>query len=413
MSLSVVSVAEEITSHDDSVGPDNIEGYGAVQDLAEFLVSLRDHRLALTGEECAKIITLWQALGEYDKKKTVYPPRHQTALKQGRFRATKKIVAPGVESTKRCFVGAHSPAQWPDCNQVVEAIFTKLCTLYPNAMRCEGVRVSRFTMIARAYKHIRECILTNAKVMSETTIQLPEVNAATVTQWFSRRCRLQEQEILKQGIQASDAPMAGPENLPAAMQKGPALFSGNLAEPHLFVLPPNTAGEAKLKGRSQPQAIAQAPPSHQGLPVIAPAPPISLPFILPSVQLPTVIAANAPASTVPGASQVMFFNIPLPSAMPPSAQTQTSQAVPYSTQQYRKRKQEKEQTGIVTRKYVRKTDVILCKKCNKERKQPSHLQYFGNWFCEESETQSYDEWRAVLKERGYRKKKPGNDPPAS
>ncbi|KAK2874526.1 hypothetical protein Q8A67_021679 [Cirrhinus molitorella] len=259
MSLSVVSVAEEITSHDDSVGPDNIEGYGAVQDLAEFLVSLRDHRLALTGEECAKIITLWQALGKYDKKKTVYPPRHQTALKQGRFRAMKKIVAPGVESTKRCFVGAHSPAQWPDCNRVVEAIFTKLCTLYPNAVRCEGVRVSRFTMIARAYKHIRECILTNAKVMSETTIQLPEVNAATVTQWFSRRCRSQEQEILKQGIQASDAPMAGPENLPAAMQKGPALFSGNLAEPHLFVLPPNTAGEAKLKGRSQPQAIAQAP----------------------------------------------------------------------------------------------------------------------------------------------------------
>ncbi|XP_016104551.1 uncharacterized protein [Sinocyclocheilus grahami] len=175
--------SEENTSHDDSVGPDNIEGYGAVQDLAEFLVSLRDHRLALTGEECFKIITLWQALGEYDKKKTIYPPRHQTTLKQGRFRATKKIVAPGVQVWKRCFVGAHSPAQWPDCNRVVEAIFTRLCALYPNAVRCDGVRVSRFTMVARAYKHIRECILTNAKVMSETTIQLPEVNAATVTQW--------------------------------------------------------------------------------------------------------------------------------------------------------------------------------------------------------------------------------------
>ncbi|XP_016085020.1 uncharacterized protein [Sinocyclocheilus grahami] len=100
----------------DYVGPDNIEGYGAVQDLAELLVSLRDHRLALTGEECIKIITLWQALGEYDKNKTIYPPCHQTTLKQGQFRAIKKIVAPGVESTKRCFVGAHSPAQWPDCN---------------------------------------------------------------------------------------------------------------------------------------------------------------------------------------------------------------------------------------------------------------------------------------------------------
>lgn len=83
----------------------------------------------------------------------------------------------------RCFIGAHSPAQWPDCNRVVEAIFTRLCALYSNAVRFDRVKVSRFTMVVDAYKHIRECILTNAKVMSETTIQLPELNAATVTQW--------------------------------------------------------------------------------------------------------------------------------------------------------------------------------------------------------------------------------------
>ncbi|KAJ8266838.1 hypothetical protein GJAV_G00135260 [Gymnothorax javanicus] len=39
-------------------------------------------------------------------------------------------------------------------------------------------------MVTRADKHIWECIITNAKVMSETTSQLPELNAATVTQWF-------------------------------------------------------------------------------------------------------------------------------------------------------------------------------------------------------------------------------------
>uniref|UniRef100_A0A8C1T7V1 Ependymin-like 1 n=1 Tax=Cyprinus carpio TaxID=7962 RepID=A0A8C1T7V1_CYPCA len=32
-------------------------------------------------------------------------------------------------------------------------------------------------------------------------------------------------------------------------------------------------------------------------------------------------------------------------------------------------------------------------------------QYFGNWFCKESETQSYGEWRSVLEERGYRGEK--------
>ena len=73
--------------------------------------------------------------------------------------------------------------QWPDCNRVVEAIFIRLCALYPSAVRCDDRRVSRFTVVTRANKHIRECVVTNAKVLSETTIQLPEVNAATVTQW--------------------------------------------------------------------------------------------------------------------------------------------------------------------------------------------------------------------------------------
>ncbi|XP_073671681.1 uncharacterized protein [Paramisgurnus dabryanus] len=364
--------SEENPLHDDCVGPDNIEGYGAVQDLAEH----------------------W---GSLIKKKTTYSPRHQTNLKQGRFRASKKNVAPGVESTRRCFIGHHSPAQRPDCNRVVEGIFTRLCALYQNAVRVEGQRVDRFAMIARVYRHIRECILTNDRVMRETTIQLPQMNASTISDWFSKRYKSQDVRVTKQGINFPDAPMAGPEKLPAALQKGPTLFPGSLAEPHLFVLPRNTAGEAKLKRRSQPPAISQAPPSHQKLPIIAPAIPVSLPFILPSLQLPTVVDTS---SSVPGTSQVVFFNVPLPSAMPPSAQTQTSsQAVPYSTQQYRKRKQMREDTGTVTRKYVRKTDVILCRKCNKERKPPSHLQYFGNWYCKETETQSYAEWRAVLEGR--------------
>ncbi|KAA0714710.1 hypothetical protein E1301_Tti006450 [Triplophysa tibetana] len=61
----------------DSVGPENIEGHRAVQDLAEILVSLRENPLVLTREECTRIITLWPALGHH----------HQTTLKQRRFRA--------------------------------------------------------------------------------------------------------------------------------------------------------------------------------------------------------------------------------------------------------------------------------------------------------------------------------------
>lgn len=216
---------------------------------------------------------------------------------------------------------------------------------------------------------------------------------------FSRRGKSQEQETLKQGIPAPDAPMAGPEKLPLALQKRPSLYSGSLAEPHLFTLPPNTAGEAKLTGRRQPQAISQDPPLLQALPVIALAPPISLPFILPSVQHPSV-PGTSQVMAAPGTSQ-MLFSLPLQSATLPSTQT-SSPAVPYTIQQYRKRKKERTRSGTFTKiKYMKNTDVVLCKKCQKERMPPSHLQYFGNWYCEQSETQSHDEWRAKLEKQGY------------
>ncbi|KAJ4921774.1 hypothetical protein JOQ06_025942, partial [Pogonophryne albipinna] len=234
--------------------------------------------------------------------------------------------------------------------------------------------------------------------MTQTTIQLPEVNVATVTQWFSRRCRSQEEQVLKQGIPAPDTPMAGPEQILVAMQKGTSLFPGSLAEPHTFVLPPNTGCEAKLQKRSQPVAISQVPPPppYYALPFLAPTPPFSTPYMMvPSVQLPQV---PGPSQVVPGSSQMMLLNMPLP--LVTQALTSGQSNVPYTTQQNRERKEEREQSGSGKRKYVKKTDAIICKKCNKDRKPPAHLQYFGNWYCQESETQSYEDWRAVLEQRG-------------
>lgn len=60
----------------------------------------------------------------------------------------------------------------------------ELCAVYPNAVPSEKKRVSCFTMVVRVYGHIWESVISNAKLMAETTIQLPEVNAATVTQWL-------------------------------------------------------------------------------------------------------------------------------------------------------------------------------------------------------------------------------------
>ena len=48
-----------------------------------------------------KIQTMWTALEEVDKKRISYPPRFRDKLVQGRFKASKSNVAPGVESLRR------------------------------------------------------------------------------------------------------------------------------------------------------------------------------------------------------------------------------------------------------------------------------------------------------------------------
>lgn len=85
----------------------------------------------------------------------------------------------------RCFLGPNTgPAQWPDCNRYVEAVISKLCQLFPGSKRNpQGIKVDRWTLIGRAYEHIRQCILNNAQVMANTSLQLPSINKTTLTQW--------------------------------------------------------------------------------------------------------------------------------------------------------------------------------------------------------------------------------------
>ncbi|KAG9328912.1 hypothetical protein JZ751_009327 [Albula glossodonta] len=366
---------------DDSVGPDSVAGYGAVQALAACLFNLKDHGLALTQEESRHIISLWQDLSDFDKGRTVYPPRHQDTLTKGHFRATKKLVAPGVESTRRSFVGSSSPAQWPNCNRVVEAVFVQLCMAFTSGKKTpEGTR-SRWTRVIHAYKQIRECILSNAHVMTETTIQLPEVNTATLAQWYSKRTRSQETDVLQQAICTPEAPESGPVEQRSTLQKD-TILSVPTDNPHVFVLPKNTAGKAKLKLHVPTSVPAQQrlPGALQSLPVLSTplsAGPVPLPavpvFLLPgprpegpsSQPAPRLILPARPSTATAGSAQEV--------AVPHSQGT----GVPYTTERYRKRKLEKEKAGIHSRRYVRKSEVILCKKCQKKREPPTHQQYLA------------------------------------
>ena len=85
------------------MGPDNVPGYDKVQTLAYALIRLQDPSrvAALSGDEVDRLVECWSTLDENDKKKITYSARHQDKLIKGRFKASKKIVAPGVESTRR------------------------------------------------------------------------------------------------------------------------------------------------------------------------------------------------------------------------------------------------------------------------------------------------------------------------
>ncbi|KAF3851508.1 hypothetical protein F7725_013280 [Dissostichus mawsoni] len=378
--------SQQSTSVDDCVGPDNIEGYGAVQELAEFLTptGLKWRRVRQNNHSVA-------GTGGFRQKEDQLSTRHKNTLKQGRFRATKKIVAPGASLGLTVLHSGQTATEWwrPSSQGSVASTKT-LCAARE--------RVSRFTMVIRAYKHIRECVITNAKVMTETTIQLPEVNVATVTQWFSRRCRSQEQQILKQGIPAPDAPMAGPEQLLVAMQKGTSLFLAVWLS-----LTPLFCHQTLLVRQSSRRDHNQWPShrSHHHLhTMLFP----SLHRLHPSqhhtwYHLAWTLTGCAWKLSDDASQHAIGISY--------SGLTSSQSNVPYTTQQYRKRKEEREQSGSGKRKYVKKTDAIICKNCNKDRKPPAHLQYFGNWYCKESETQSMRTGGLCWSKEGMGKKERG------
>lgn len=348
-----------------SVGPDNIEGYDKVQALAAYLVSLRDGSVSLTDTQATEIIRLWNNLHEYDKRPTTFSPRHRTELVKGRFKVPKRrttCVIPGLESTMRCFLGSNAgPAQWPDCNRYVEAVISRLCDLNPSPERSKGSTKTRWTLVCRAYKEIRERIINNGKVITETRIQMPEVNQATVSQWFIRREKKRDKETLQQGIPPPPQEAVAEQPLPEAVPLPSKLPQVAFPFPFTFVLPENTAGTATLRACPtvrQPYLIPLQP---------KPIVPRSAVFIQPQVRV------SAP------------FTVP---------QTIT---VPSNSSQKRSKKHQDE--GNKMSSYQKK-----CSYCGKPREPLNHRQYYGNWYCKNTMTEDYDTWKKHHQNSRKRKK---------
>ncbi|RVE75946.1 hypothetical protein OJAV_G00003950 [Oryzias javanicus] len=147
------------------VGPDGIAGWDKVQDLASYLVGLREASY-LTEPQVTEAIRLWTALPDFDKKRVIYQPRHQPQLTHGRFKTPKRSgVTPGVESVKR------------------------------------------------------DVVLSSPRLMDATTIQLFELNQRTLIQWFQRYQKTQEKSVLTQGLTPPDPVAVADSQLPSPRKK--------------------------------------------------------------------------------------------------------------------------------------------------------------------------------------------------
>nr|XP_043887425.1 probable helicase with zinc finger domain [Solea senegalensis] len=147
-------------------------------------------------------------------------------------------------------------------------------------------------------------------VMEKTTIQLPVMNTATIASWYNKLQKKQEKSMLEQGLSIPKNTNVSPESLPLAVVRKdrPCVPTSSVANPHIFVLPSNTAGTAQLKQRRNlpvtPSAIrppflaALDQPLHPPQPVpqpllLAPQPLLPAPQPLLLAPQPLLLAPQA------------------------------------------------------------------------------------------------------------------------
>jgi hypothetical protein len=216
--------------------------------------------------------------------------------------------------------------------------------------------------------------------MSETTLQLVEVNQRTLTTWHNNRLKGQEVSVLLQGLDLPEAhPVALDALLPARVQPVvPPQYSHQL---HNYQMPPDTAGQAKTKFKKiKPSAACTSATATSfepsALHLQRSATFSQLRTIYPRPTAPHPLVPDTP--TAPVVSQIFLVPCPAPfstinpgaiSSDPPANATQTK------------------------RLYSRTVKANTCRKCGQFRTQETgHSQYKGKIFCPNKETITKEQW---------------------
>lgn len=142
---------QEETNDDEAVDSRGIPGWDKVDDLAKALIGLSG--LSVTNSQAKEIKRLYLNLLEFDKRPLMFKSGPYRPPK-GRFGRTKRLGGHvNVDSMKRCFLSAGSPASSPAKSRLVEAICILLCAQYPQPRRERGQRpryTSRWKLVLSA-----------------------------------------------------------------------------------------------------------------------------------------------------------------------------------------------------------------------------------------------------------------------
>jgi hypothetical protein len=240
---------------------------------------------------------------------------------------------------------------------------------------------------------------------------------------FTKRGKKQEFAVLSQGITFNVPSMTASRRLPQPLSQPDTLPRGRDDVPHQFHSPPDTSGTAKLKRRHAPVVPINigSPPETETVPKSRRVnePPVPIPthqrpltYILPHQQ-PALMAqqpallAQQPALLAQQPALLAQQHQPatgvLPAPIPFGYLDKTTgflctypgitvpkDTIPYTTQRYRDQMAKKVEAGGFKRKYKKKTNVVLCKRCGKDKEPTTHTQYFGNVYCRETATVSLE-----------------------
>ncbi|XP_053726692.1 uncharacterized protein LOC128762437 [Synchiropus splendidus] len=342
--------AEDETLSSLAVGEQNAFGCRHVDRLAEYLVGLRSQvSLCLSHLQASSVIALWESLEDGDKQQ-VADARHRHGLLSGHFRTPKSpSETPGAESATDCLL-----AQCSHC-RLVESIFVRLCGLHSSPGRKGKGPFLRWSFILRDYHRIRDLVLSNARVMAGTELQLVEVSQDALIQWHSSWQKSKELSTLLQGA-------ASPPMIPASeepLQVATARPAGTVPaqQEHQDQLPRSTAAQARKR---------QGPAMHKGTPKrqLFVAPPTA-------AAAPVVLQAGHP---------VVYFRYVLP--RPEGSVLQKSR---WQTPK---------------RPYRRTVQANTCKKCGQFRTAGTgHSQFRGRVYCPYFESLAKRQWLEEMRRK--------------